>query len=271
MKKLAESSHEAVGDFDGLRDALAALPRKQYRIAELPDGFAVCGKARMLMETLKEKRVVIDSVITDPPWMAPAAAYPQDAKSGKKDGSGRSWADTITMEDAFFSIFDAAYHITPPKGASVFFCGSAVSVAVMTQLVYPLWKRCYILAWNKNRGRFIAPFKWLPEFMLYCDDGWRAGFDGENETMFDRVFEEKSVPNSQRVHPAEKPVRLLERLISLTTPPGGIVLDCYAGSFSLMRAARNVGRKFLCVEADVKLYQRAMDKAKREGVRAKLL
>lgn len=51
-------------------------------------------------------------------------------------------------------------------------------------------------------------------------------------------------------HPTEKPVGLLDPLIRYACPPGGTVLDPFAGSGSTAAAARLTGRKAILIEAD---------------------
>lgn len=46
-------------------------------------------------------------------------------------------------------------------------------------------------------------------------------------------------------HAHTKPVGLQAQLIAATTPPGGLVVDPAAGSFSVMKAAQDAGRRFL--------------------------
>lgn len=52
------------------------------------------------------------------------------------------------------------------------------------------------------------------------------------------------------VHPTEKPVGLLDPLIRYACPPGGLVLDPFAGSGSTAVAARLSGRRAVLIEAD---------------------
>jgi site-specific DNA-methyltransferase (adenine-specific) len=54
------------------------------------------------------------------------------------------------------------------------------------------------------------------------------------------------------LHPTQKPVRLLQALIELTTKPGQIVLDPFAGSGTTLVAARNLRRHFIGYEIDPK-------------------
>ncbi|MFB7899889.1 DNA-methyltransferase [Streptomyces xiamenensis] len=52
------------------------------------------------------------------------------------------------------------------------------------------------------------------------------------------------------LHPTEKPTSLLLPLITYACPPGGTVIDPFAGSGSTLDAARQSGRRAIGVEAD---------------------
>lgn len=52
------------------------------------------------------------------------------------------------------------------------------------------------------------------------------------------------------LHPTQKPVRLMQALIELTTKPNQLVLDPFAGSGSTLVAAKNLGRQYLGIEAN---------------------
>ena len=51
-------------------------------------------------------------------------------------------------------------------------------------------------------------------------------------------------------HPTVKPVALMEWLVTLTTPEGGLVLDPFAGTGTTLQAARNKGFSAIGVEQD---------------------
>lgn len=63
------------------------------------------------------------------------------------------------------------------------------------------------------------------------------------EREVQNVFVEPRVPRSDAIHPTEKPVPLMERLIKMTSVPGELVIDPTAGSGSALHAAYRVYRK----------------------------
>lgn len=50
-------------------------------------------------------------------------------------------------------------------------------------------------------------------------------------------------------YPTQKPVALLERIIAASCPPGGVVLDCFAGSGTTLEAAERLGRRWIGIES----------------------
>ena len=52
-----------------------------------------------------------------------------------------------------------------------------------------------------------------------------------------------------------KPLALMEWLVTLVTPPGGTVLDPFAGSGTTLQAARDKGFHAIGVESDPKYVQ----------------
>lgn len=67
---------------------------------------------------------------------------------------------------------------------------------------------------------------------------------------------DKSTP---KVHPTQKPVPLLERLISVFTDKGDVVIDPCAGSGTTLLAAANMGRKAYGFEVNKQFYHAAKD------------
>lgn len=249
----------------------AAIVASGYPHEVMPDGWLVNGEANPILRALIDGGASVDGIVVDPPWMAVAAAYPTSAIAGGKrqiKTSGKNWSEMLTLKMAFESNFQMLRQLQNDTGAAAFFCGT-VSAAMFTQIAYEYWNRIMLTTWAKGKGRVCSPFKYLPEYVLFCAV---AGIHKPWDMPFaDSVFDVAPVPVAERVHPAEKPVALLQTLARLTTPPDGVVLDCFAGSMSCMRAARNCRRRFLMIEADAELYRRGIEKARKDGVRKPLL
>jgi site-specific DNA-methyltransferase (adenine-specific) len=79
--------------------------------------------------------------------------------------------------------------------------------------------------------------------------GAREGWTDDGTRILRSVIR---VPNmrGKAIHPTEKPVALLTPLLSYACPPGGTVLDPFAGSGSTAVAARQLGLDTILIEAD---------------------
>lgn len=76
-------------------------------------------------------------------------------------------------------------------------------------------------------------------------------YKGGKTTRFpDNILNFKCVDNYSRLHSSQKPVELLEFLISTYSNNGDIVLDCFAGSGSTLVAAKNLNRQFIGIEKE---------------------
>lgn len=64
--------------------------------------------------------------------------------------------------------------------------------------------------------------------------------------------------DTDRIHPTQKPVKLLEYLIRTYTREGDVVLDPCMGSGSTGLAAANTGRSFIGIELDDEYYDMAL-------------
>jgi site-specific DNA-methyltransferase (adenine-specific) len=62
----------------------------------------------------------------------------------------------------------------------------------------------------------------------------------------------------EKIHPTQKPIKLLEKLISIFTDEGDVVIDPCAGSGSSLVAAYNLGRKGYGFEIKKDFYKDAV-------------
>jgi site-specific DNA-methyltransferase (adenine-specific) len=72
-------------------------------------------------------------------------------------------------------------------------------------------------------------------------------------------------------HPCQTPERLVDRIVRLTTYPGDLVLDCFAGVGTTALVAERLGRRFIAVEQDggyLRVAQRRMSERRLPRARA---
>lgn len=87
-------------------------------------------------------------------------------------------------------------------------------------------------------------------------------FRNEGQMIFN-CFDWVQDTTTQKVHPTQKPVPLLERLIEIFTDKGDVVIDPCAGSGSTLLAAANTGRRGYGFEIKKEFYKLATNRVLR--------
>lgn len=101
-----------------------------------------------------------------------------------------------------------------------------------------------------NTGKMV--FNW---FDGGNSEEWGRDYD-HNGSYFMWERDGKEIP---RIHPAQKPVSVLKRLIQIFTDEGDVVIDPCCGSGTTLRAAMELGRSAYGFEIDRTFYQKAKD------------
>lgn len=100
----------------------------------------------------------------------------------------------------------------------------------------------------------------LPKFRngLQIDENGK-NIPGTGHMIFNWFEWKKDGKGIPKIHPAQKPVAVLKRLIEIFTDPWDVVIDPCAGSGTTLRAAYELGRSAYGFEIDRNFYQRAKD------------
>ena len=85
-------------------------------------------------------------------------------------------------------------------------------------------------------------------------------FNNDGNMILNWFYYERDGKNIPKLHPTQKPVVLLKRLIRIFTDPGDVVIDPCAGSGSTLRAAYELGRNSYGFEIDRVLCKEAQEK-----------
>lgn len=80
--------------------------------------------------------------------------------------------------------------------------------------------------------------------------------DGKQAKLYDwwEINQVKNVSKKDNPHPCPIPYELARRIILLTTNEGDLVIDPFAGSGTVLQAAKDLGRNYLGFEIDKKYF-----------------
>lgn len=98
----------------------------------------------------------------------------------------------------------------------------------------------------------------LPKFrngVQYDENG--KNIPGTGHMVFNWFKWEKDGKDIPKIHPSQKPVKVLERLIEIFTDEGDVVIDPCCGSGTTLRAAHNLKRSSFGFEIDKTFFTRA--------------
>ena len=101
---------------------------------------------------------------------------------------------------------------------------------------------------------------YLPKFRngaKYDDDG--KAIRGTGHMVFNWFSWEKDGKDIPKIHPAQKPVKLIRKLVETFTDPGDVVIDPCFGSGTTGRACLETGRNFYGFEINKEFYRRAKE------------
>ncbi len=194
----------------------------------------------------------VDMVITDPP-------YGIDYQSARKEKERRLSKISNDKAPFIWWIYDAARVVKSRGGVLCFSRWDVQQIFIDALRLAGLTVKS-VIVWDRQAhgmGDLKAAFAPRHDVIIFATKG-RFEFPGKRP---DDVIPCPKVGNSALIHPNEKPVALLERLIEATTEPGALILDPFAGSGSTLAAAAKTGRQYIGIELDPKYSQIAADRA----------
>ena len=97
------------------------------------------------------------------------------------------------------------------------------------------------------------------EYAILFYRSYLPKFRNDNKMVFNWFQWERDGTSIPKIHPAQKPVAVLKRLIELFTDEGDVVIDPCFGSGSTARACLETRRNFYGLEINKEFYQKAKD------------
>lgn len=124
-----------------------------------------------------------------------------------------------------------------------------------------------LLIWHKPN---VAPFAngvWKQdcEFCVHIRESG-AYFEGKAEIK-NKVITLPTT-SSKWGHPTEKPLKIIERYLTLGSAENDLILDCFSGSGTTAVACHNLKRRFICIEKDYDYWKASVERL--ENVQAQM-
>lgn len=179
----------------------------------------------------------VDLFITDPPY----ESLEKHRKIGTttrlkvSKSSSNEWFD-IFPNDRFQSLLTEVYRVLKKNSHFYIFCDQETMFflkPIAEEVGFKFWKP---IVWDKMAIGMGYHYRARYEFILFFEKGKRK----LNDLGIPDILTEKRIRNG---YPTEKPVKLLEVLISQSSSEGDIVVDPFFGSGSTLISAENLGRK----------------------------
>lgn len=212
-----------------------------------------------VLDLLGDMEATVDAVITDPPYASGTRMEAHKSSSGAmlrnntERGTKTRFADRpieldqMTTTGFVWLMRAVAQRCRPllPEGGSFL---SFIDWRQWPNLVGALETANYrvqgMVVWDKGHFGLGNGFRAQHELICHAS----LGVPTIQDKGCGNVLRSKRVDPID--HPSPKPVDLLERLVDVVVPPGGVVLDPFMGSGSTLLAAKRAGRRAIGIELE---------------------
>lgn len=194
----------------------------------------------------------VDVVLTDPPF---SSGTRREGSKGLRKSMNRTTADgawfgtdSLTTNGFIWLMRACAVEwcrLLKPGGHALVFIDWRMMPALAGAIESADLRHAGLLVWDKTYFGMGSCFRNQHELILHFTRG--VGNEPQRRDT-GNVLSFPPVRNGD--HPTEKPVALLRRLLAVVAPPGGVVLDPFAGSGTSGEAAVAEGCAFVGIERE---------------------
>ena len=218
-----------------------------------------CGDCLELMKNIDNES--IDLVITDPPYKLnkTTGSMTSSSKSDRWQGNLRAGDKTanITNVIQFSEWLPEVYRVLKENSHCYVWVNDKNLVDLCNDAEKVGFRLHNILVWKKNN---CTPNRWYMkncEFIVFLHKGKSFPIKNLGDAQ---LFECDNINGKDKLHPTQKPITYLERLILNSSNELDTVLDPFMGSGSTGVACVNTNRKFIGIELDNTYFEIAKER-----------
>lgn len=199
----------------------------------------------------------VDLIVTDPPYfLSMGHAGCKDtafAVNSDQVNSNRTFGDLSIAKPFYKRLFQEFRRVLKPNGAFYYFTdwrGYAFYFPIINAEL-PVRN---LIVWDTLSGPG-SYYTFAHELIIFGTAAPKLRHKGGTNVWRIKAFSSgaKST-DGEKVHPTQKPVELIKKMIEDSTEPGAVVLDTFMGSGTTAVASLQSGRNFIGFEQDEKYH-----------------
>lgn len=210
-----------------------------------------------VMQDMIDKNIKVDLILTDPPYLYDLTG----CGKGKYSQYANKLRDSISFMSNNFDyekIFSMFLQIQNTYNMLIFCSNKQISQTMSffenrnLSVTLLVWHKYNAIPLNFNTYRSDI------EFLIYVR-GSNVYMNNEVPSNYkSKVFTEPIT--SHKIHPAQKPNKILERLLMVHSKENDLIFDAFGGSFSTALACLKMNRKFIGCEIDKEIFNKSIEK-----------
>lgn len=218
------------------------------------------------IEGMKEiKNNSFDLILTDPPYQISKESQFSTLKDRKNARTGTYFGEWDENFDNEPWIKEASRVLKSGGSLLVFNDIKKISIIIEIAEKYGLqykdtiiWKKTNPMPRNRDR-RYVQDIESVIWFVK-PKSPWTFNRQKENFESCIKCYPSESGGAFKRIHPTQKPLKLIEDLLLIHSNEGDLVLDCFSGSGTVAIACKKNKRNFIAFELDELYYKKSIER-----------
>lgn len=205
------------------------------------------------MDKLIEQWIKVDAIITDPPYKV--ITWWKNGEKWKPSWILTKNKQLMNVIPQFKDWLPKCFYILKEQ-SHIYIMTNMLNLKEVMIEVEKAWFYIHnLLVWKKNNATPNKRYMKNCEYIIFAKKG-KSKFINN---CWSKVVEEFKNPTNKK-HPTEKPVELMEMYINNSTNQNWVVLDPFMWSWTTGVACKNLGREFIWIELDEKYFEIAKNR-----------
>lgn len=218
---------------------------------------------KLLLKEIKDSGIKIDAVITDPPYGVSRKNQLGFSNMGRSGMNYGEWDYNFDQKEWI----RLCAPLIKPGGSIIVFNDWKNFSYIVEELDDQGFSMKDVIRWVKpnpmprnTARRYVGDF----ELAIWAvKDGGKWTFNKTEGSSYLRpIYKCPSVSSAKRLHPTQKPLKLIEDILKVHTNENDVVLDLFTGSGTTAEACLKNNRIFIGSELDKDYYEKAMKRLK---------